>query len=95
MTRRKSLSDTGIAALKPRAARYAFPDPELTGHYIRVTPQGAKSYVTVAYDPNGKQVWTTLGPVNLMTLDDARSRAREAIRRVKDGLPALRSPDQG
>jgi hypothetical protein len=38
---RKSLSDAGVAALKPRAARYAHPDPELAGHYVRVTPSGA------------------------------------------------------
>jgi len=30
---RKTLSDKGVAALKPRAARYATPDPELRGHY--------------------------------------------------------------
>jgi len=38
---RKTLSDKGVAALKPRAGRYAFPDPELRGHYVRVQPTGA------------------------------------------------------
>ena len=51
---RKSLSDAGVAALKPRAARYAFPDPELRGHLIRIQPSGAKSYVAVTRDPAGK-----------------------------------------
>jgi hypothetical protein len=51
---RKSLSDRGVAALKPRSKRYAFPDPELRGHYVRVQPSGAKSFVTVARDPYGK-----------------------------------------
>ena len=40
---RKSLSDAGVAALKPRAARYAYPDPELRGHYVRVTPPAPKA----------------------------------------------------
>ena len=38
---RKSLTDKGVAALKPRATRYAFPDPEMRGHYVRVQPSGA------------------------------------------------------
>jgi hypothetical protein len=47
---RKTLSDKGVAALKPRAGRYAFPDPELRGHYVRVQPSGAKSFVAVTLD---------------------------------------------
>jgi integrase len=87
MSRRKSLSDAGIAALKPRAARYSFPDPELGGHYVRVTPSGAKSYCAVARDPvAGKQVWATISPTDLMNIEDARDKARNAIRRIKAGL---------
>ena len=56
---RKTITDKGIAALKPRAARFAFPDPELRGHYIRVQPSGAKAFVSVARDPAGRQIWTT------------------------------------
>jgi hypothetical protein len=41
--RRRMLSDTGVAELTSRASRYAFADPELRGHYVRVTPTGAKS----------------------------------------------------
>jgi integrase len=91
---RKTLSDKGVAALKPRAARYAFPDPEIRGHYIRVQPSGAKSFVTVTLDPHGKQVWTTIGPTGVFTIDEARERAREAIKRVRAGLPAVDIPDR-
>jgi hypothetical protein len=45
---RKTLSDLGVRALKPRAARFAYPDPELAGRYIRLQPAGAKSYCAVA-----------------------------------------------
>jgi integrase len=86
---RKSLTDKGIAALKPRAARYAFADPQLAGHFIRVTPNGAKSFACVARDPDGKQVWTTLGVCERMPVEEARARAREALQRVRDGLPAV------
>src|SRR5215211_7156648 len=89
---RKSLSDKGVAALKPRAARFAFPDPELRGHYVRVQPSGAKSFVTITISPHGKQVWTTLGACDVLTIGEAREKAREAIKRVRAGLPALEAP---
>jgi integrase len=88
---RKSLTDKGIAALKPRAARYAMPDPQLAGHYVRVTPNGAKSFACVARNPDGRQVWTTLGICDRMPIEEARTRAREALQRTRDGLPAIAS----
>lgn len=92
MARRKTLSDVGVAALKPRAARYSEPDPELRGHYIRVTPSGAKSYAAVARDPTGKQVWATINSADKLTIEEARERAREAIKRIRSGLPAFVAP---
>src|SRR5262249_23510123 len=89
---RKSLTDKGVAALKPRAARYAVPDPELRGHYIRVQPSGAKSFVAVTLDPHGKQVWATIGPSDVLDISEARERARKAIKRVKAGKPAFEAP---
>jgi integrase len=89
---RKSLTDKGVAALRPRAARYAHPDPELRGHYIRVQPSGVKSFVAVTLDPHGKQVWATLGTTDVLAIADARERAREAIRRIRDGLSAFEAP---
>jgi integrase len=89
---RRRLTDAGVKALKPRAARYTMPDPELVGHYVRVMPSGAKSYVTVARTPLGKQVWTTIGSTDHIKIDDARDKARETIRRIKAGLPAIEAP---
>src|SRR5262245_31080857 len=86
------MSDKGVAALKPRAARYAVPDPELRGHYIRVQPSGVKSFVAVTLDPHGKQVWATLGAADVLSINEARQRARKAIQRVKDGKPAFEAP---
>jgi integrase len=88
---RKSLTDRGIAALKPRAARYAFSDPQLAGHYVRVTPNGAKSFVCVARNADGRQIWTTVGNCEVMPIEEARQRAREYLQRVRDGLPAIPS----
>jgi integrase len=86
---RKTLTARGVAALKARPRHYAFPDPELVGHYIRVQPSGAKSFVTVARTPTGKQVWTTIGDTNLLGIAEAREQARKAIKRVRAGLPAV------
>ena len=89
---RKTLSDKGVAALKPRAERFAFPDPELRGHFIRVQPGGSKSFVTVARDPNGRQIWHTIGNADALQIEAARDLARVAMRRIKEGKPALEAP---
>jgi integrase len=89
---RKTLTDKGVAALKPRAARYALPDPECVGHYVRVTPAAHKSYCAVTLDPHGKQVWATIGPTDRYSIAEARELARAAIKRVRAGLPAFEAP---
>jgi integrase len=89
---RKTLTDKGVAALKPRAQRYAYPDPELRGHYVRVQPSGAKSFVAVTLDPHRKQVWATIGGTDVLTVAESREKAREAIKRIKDGKPAFKVP---
>jgi hypothetical protein len=88
--KRKTLSDKGVAALKPRAKPYAEPDPELTGHYIRVQPTGARSYVAVARSPAGKQIWTTIGAAEVLPAAEARIRARETLSHfVADAVQAV------
>ena len=86
---RKTLSDKGVTALKPRASRYAYADPELSGHYVRITPTGAKSFAAVARSPDGKQLWTTIGTTDALTIETARQRARTILDRVRTGLPAF------
>src|SRR3954447_23381912 len=85
---RKTLSDKGVAALKPRAARYAVPDPELCGLFIRVQPTGSKTYAAVTVAPSGKQIWTTIGRSDAMSIREARTKARRVRARVQQGLPA-------
>ena len=40
-----------MAALKAKATRYTFPDPELRGHYVRVAPSGSKTFAAVGLTP--------------------------------------------
>jgi integrase len=83
------MSDLGVAKLKRRAKRYAKPDPELRGHWIRVQPSGTKSFWTVARDPKQKQIWTFVGPCDAMTIEEARAKARGILNRMRAGLPAI------
>ena len=87
MARRKSLTDRQVEKLPIKAKRYFFRDPELNGHYVRVMPSGVKSYAAVARDPYGKQIWFTVGNTDLLKIEDARDLARDAIKRIKKGLP--------
>src|SRR5262249_57686694 len=58
----------------------------------RVQPGGQKSFVTVTRDPNGKQIWTTIGATDLMAISEARDKAREVLNRVRAGLLAFEAP---
>jgi integrase len=82
---RRTLTDRGVKALKLRAAMYTHPDPQLPGLYVRVMPSGTRSYVVVARDPRGKQVWSTIGNAALVDIDGARSKARAMISAIKAG----------
>jgi hypothetical protein len=68
---RKTLTDVGVAALKPGSKFYAHPDPQCPGHYVRVSPTGNKSFVAVARTPAGKQKWVTIGNVAHIDVDHA------------------------
>lgn len=85
MARRKTLTDEGVKALRPKSKRYAHPDPELPSHYIRVTPAGAKSFVVVVRDRDGRQRWETIGTWPVYPIDAARKRAVEILRAIREG----------
>src|SRR5262249_52723961 len=76
-------------ALKPRVQRYAVTDPELRGHWIRIQPSGSKSYWAVTRNPQGKQVWTHIGPAAAMDIGGARALARDVLARGRSGLPPI------
>jgi integrase len=90
--RRKVLTDKMVAALSRKRNRYILADPEQRGHYVRVPPQGPCVFAAVARSPYGKQVWATLGTADVLAIEQAREAAREAIKRIKQGLPAFAPP---
>ena len=90
--RRKTLTNRMIATLSRKRRRYTVTDPEQRGMYVRVPPQGPCVYAAVARDPYGRQVWATLGTADVLEIEDARDKAREAICRIKEGKPAFEPP---
>ena len=90
----RKMTDTGVAALKPRPKTYAKPDPELRGHWIRITPSGSKTFVAITRNPDGKQVWTTIGPTDAMSIELAREQARSILQRIRAGLPAAEAKSE-
>jgi integrase len=90
--RRKTLTDTMIAALPRRSATYFHPDPELPKHGVRVRPIGPGTYTVICRDPYGKQKWVRIGSTAALAIADARVRAREVIRRIEAGLEPFEAP---
>ena len=88
---RKTLTDRGVVALKPRPTRYHFPDPQMTGHYVRVLPSGSKTF---AWSPAIRTEHKS-GPRSAARCAENRGKPRigaPIIRRIKAGLPPLESP---
>ena len=83
MLRTKRLDDEGVAKLCATTNRISVRDPELPGHYIRITPNGSKSFWAVARDKSGKQVWKMIGACDSMSIDDARTKAMAFIRIIR------------
>ena len=82
MLRTKRLDDDGVAKLKVKGKRHAVPDPELRGHYIRVSATGLKSFWVVVRDPSGKQHWR---PIDASRIEKAREQAAKVIRSIRRG----------
>ena len=90
MPKRRGLTDKQVAALPRKQKRYTLPDPEQLGHYLRVPTRSSRAaiaFAAVARDPNGKQIWETIGTADALGIDQARELARDAIKRIKAGKP--------
>jgi Arm DNA-binding domain len=90
--RRVVLTDKKLAAIERKSERYVKADPEQRGLYLRIPPAGPIVFAVVARDPYAKQIWATLGTTADLKIDEARERAREVIRRIKDGESAIEPP---
>jgi hypothetical protein len=90
MPKRRGLTDKQVATLPRKDKRYTLPDPEQLGHYLRVparTSRASIAFAAVARNPDGKQIWTTIGTADALGIDRARELARQAIGRIRSGKP--------
>ena len=55
------------------------------GLFVRTSLKGSKSYVVIARDRNGKQVWHTLGSSEHMKIAEARNAAPAILKAIKEG----------
>lgn len=69
--------------------RLTIRDPESRGLFVRINPAGGRSWIAMARNPGGKQVWATIGDAAAMSLPEAREKGWEAVQRIKAGQPAV------
>jgi integrase len=84
---RKTLTDRGIKALKPKDGPYIEPDLQVPGHGVRVMPTGHKTFVLTARYPGSKNpVPRALGSYGELTLEQSREKARQWRISIKRGI---------
>jgi integrase len=83
--KRRTLTDSIIRNMDKPKKRINIPDPHCAGHYVRVTPNGSKTFWAVARDPNTKQVWHKVGECEHLELEASRVKARAWIGATKRG----------
>lgn len=82
---KKALTNKNLEALKPKAKRYAVHDSHCPGLSVRVSTNGAMTF-TAIYRHGVKQRRLTIGRYPIISLADARDKARAAFREVLDGV---------
>jgi integrase len=73
-----------VDSIKPTGQRVEYFDAAVPGLALRVTPTGAKSW-TVLYRHRARLRRITLGSVAIITLADARERARALLQDAREG----------
>ncbi len=82
------LTEARIAALEPRERRYLVSDAKAPGLGVRVFPSGAKSYYVRGRQGKGraaKRIEVHLGAVGTVRLSEARERALDIAREMREG----------
>ena len=86
-----ALTDARVRALKPRKTARDVRDGKLTGFGIRVLPSGSKRFF-VHCQRRGERVWKVIGDAAGMSVNAARSRARETLAAIRRGKDTPRDP---
>jgi integrase len=81
-----------VKNLPRKRKRYTVGDPEQRGLYLRIPPQGPVIFAVVARQPDRTQKWATIGGADALGIEQARDKAREAIRRIREGKSPFEAP---
>jgi integrase len=94
MARRPSLTDKMIAKLERRSKRYTYTDPEQRNHFLRISPDPKVpiTFAVYARDPYGKVRYGKIGTTADLSVAQARERARQVLRNIKDGKDPIEKP---
>jgi integrase len=84
---RVKLTKTEIDRLKAGEKRYEVWDTQTEGLFVRVQPNGRKTFYVHARTKTGRPIKKALGVYNAMTIDAAREEAQKAIHECKFGDP--------
>jgi integrase len=83
---KQRLTDSIVKKLPPPAKGYTvFGDTEVPGFAVRVTANGARSYVISYYTRAGRDRCYTIGSASVWSAVAARNKARELRRDIEDG----------
>ena len=85
MTNRTRLTKTKIAALKPGPKDELYYDDEVKALFVRIKPNGMKSFAIQYRNSDGRSKRITFGKCAVITVDEARKRAREVLVDVSKG----------
>ncbi|WP_027967330.1 tyrosine-type recombinase/integrase [Halomonas halocynthiae] len=91
--KRRPLADTVLASLEPEAKAYRELDG--LGLYLRVKPNGSKSWELRYKRPNGKWSWKGLGGFPAVSGKAARRAAEDLRRQLSDGIDIANLDDHG
>ena len=85
-------TETALARLAPDVRRYTVFDPTLPAFGLRVEPTGVRTF-QLSYRVGGRLRMATLGRLGVMTLDQARRKARTMLGLASDGIDPLAARD--
>ncbi|MCP1313359.1 MULTISPECIES: tyrosine-type recombinase/integrase [unclassified Halomonas] len=91
--KRRPLADTVLASLEPEEKAYRELDG--LGLYLRVKPNGSKSWELRYKRPNGKWSWKGLGGFPTVSGKAARRTAEDLRRQLSDGIDIANMSEQG
>jgi len=86
---RKRLTAKFCKTVKPAEKPVEYWDTYLTGMSLLVSPRGKRTFYT-KFRTHGKQRRRQIGPYPIVTLDEARDRAREILNNATRGIDITR-----